>query len=141
MACALSWLDSYCFLGQDGRVCSVSCCTWTPFTCSPLGFRYSTSLLAIGANRLARRPMAKTTDERREAAPRCFVDEWVVLLSRLRYFPLTTSSNECLVATNLRKQMIPQIENFLRVLDREQIYNSRGTSLPILNSTFFCQIV
>ena len=40
-----------------------------------LGFRYSTSLLAISANRLARRPPAKTTDGRREAAPRCFVDE------------------------------------------------------------------
>ena len=49
-----------------------------------LGFRYSTSLLAISANRLARRPLAKTTDGRREAAPRCFVDEGGVLLSDLR---------------------------------------------------------
>ena len=40
-----------------------------------LGVRYSTSLLAITANRLARRPPAKTTDGRREAAPRFFVDE------------------------------------------------------------------
>ena len=47
-------------------------------------FRYSTSLLAISANRLARRPPAKTTDGRREAAPRCFVDEGGVLLSDLR---------------------------------------------------------
>ena len=49
-----------------------------------LGVRYSTSLLAISANRLARRPPAKTTDGRREAAPRCFVDEGGVLLSDLR---------------------------------------------------------
>ena len=40
-----------------------------------LGVRYSTSLLVISTNRLARRPPAKTTDGRREAAPRCFVDE------------------------------------------------------------------
>ena len=49
-----------------------------------LGFRYSTSLLAISANRLVRPPPAKTTDGRREAAPRCFVDEGAVLLSDLR---------------------------------------------------------
>ena len=50
-----------------------------------LGFRYSTSLLAVSANRLARRPPpAKTTDGRREAAPRCFVDEGSVLLKQLR---------------------------------------------------------
>ena len=49
-----------------------------------LGFRYSTSLLAISANRLARSPTAQTTDGRREAAPRCFVDEGGVLLSDLR---------------------------------------------------------
>ena len=39
------------------------------------------SKLAISANRLARRPPAKTTDGRYEAAPRCFVDEGGVLLS------------------------------------------------------------
>ena len=39
-----------------------------------LGFRYSTSLLATSANRLAGRPLAKTTDGRREVAPRCFID-------------------------------------------------------------------
>ena len=53
-------------------------------THAALGFRYSTSLLAISANRLARRPPAKTTDGRREAAPSCFVDEGGVLLSDLR---------------------------------------------------------
>ena len=53
-------------------------------TRSILGFRYSTSLLAISANRLAERPPSKTTDGRREAAPRCFVDEGGVLLSDLR---------------------------------------------------------
>ena len=55
-----------------------------PVENSTLGVRYSTSLLAISANRLARRPLAKTTDGRREAAPRCFVDEGGVLLSDLR---------------------------------------------------------
>ena len=55
-----------------------------PIKANVLGFRYSTSLLAISANRLARRPLAKTTDGRREAAPRCFVDEGGVLLSDLR---------------------------------------------------------
>ena len=48
------------------------------------GFRYSTSLLANSANRLAIRLLAKTTDGRREAASRCFVDEGGVLLSDLR---------------------------------------------------------
>ena len=49
-----------------------------------LGFRYSKSLLAISANRLARHHPAKTTDGHREAAPRCFVDEGGVLLSDFR---------------------------------------------------------
>ena len=49
-----------------------------------LGFRYSTSVLAISANRLSRRPPAKTTHGPRQAAPRCFVDEGGVLLSDLR---------------------------------------------------------
>ena len=49
-----------------------------------LGCRYSTSLSAIRANRLAKRPPAKTTDGRREAAPRYFVDEGGVSLSDLR---------------------------------------------------------
>ena len=49
-----------------------------------LGVRYSTSGLAISANRLAIRPPAKTADGAREARPRCFVDEGVVLLSDLR---------------------------------------------------------
>ena len=40
-----------------------------------LGFRYSKSSLASSANRLARCPTEQTTDGRREAAPRCFVDE------------------------------------------------------------------
>ena len=69
----------------------------------PLGVRYSTSLLASSANRLARRPLAKTTDGRREAAARCFVDEGGVLLSDLRLLPITTSSNERL-ATARRPQ-------------------------------------
>ena len=66
---------------------------------SLLGVRYSTSLLlvAITANRLARRALAKTTDGRREAAPLCFVDEGGVVLSDLRYLLVTTSSNERLV--------------------------------------------
>ncbi len=49
-----------------------------------LGVRYSTSCLAISANRLEIRPLAKARDGRREAAPTCFVDEGVVLLSDLR---------------------------------------------------------
>ena len=49
-----------------------------------LGVRYTTSGLAISANRLAIRPPAKTADGAREARPRCFVDEGVVLLSDLR---------------------------------------------------------
>ena len=48
-----------------------------------LGFRYSTSSLASSANCLARRPLAKSTDGRREAALRCFVDEGAVPLSKL----------------------------------------------------------
>ena len=49
-----------------------------------LSVRYSTACLAISADRLARRPPAKTRDGRREAAPPCFVDEGGVLLSDLR---------------------------------------------------------
>ena len=49
-----------------------------------LGVSYSTSALEIMANRLAIRPLAKTRDGRREAAPPCFVDEGVVLLIDLR---------------------------------------------------------
>ena len=60
-----------------------------------LGFRYSTSSSGISANRLARRPPAKTMDGRREAAPRCFVDETAVLLSDSGCLQMTTSSNEC----------------------------------------------
>ena len=45
-----------------------------------LGVRYSTSGLAISANRSAIRPPAKTAGGAREARPRCFVDEGVVLL-------------------------------------------------------------
>ena len=45
---------------------------------------YTTAVLDNSANRLARRPRARTTDARLEAGPRCFTDEWGVLLSDLR---------------------------------------------------------
>ena len=57
----------------------------TRFDVILLGFRYSSSFLAISANRLAIRPPAKTRGWRRakRGAP-LFVDEGGVLLSGLR---------------------------------------------------------
>ena len=45
------------------------------------GVRYSTSCLASSGNRLARRPQANTTGERREAAAPFFLDAGGLLLS------------------------------------------------------------
>ena len=69
-----------------------------------LGVRYSTSDLAINANRLAIRPPAKRAGGEREARPRCFVDDGGALLIDLRYLLSPTSSNERLVNINTEKR-------------------------------------
>ena len=81
----------------------------------------STLGLAISANRLARRPRAKTRDGRREAAPTlCFVGEGGVLLSDLRQ----------LLSAKLRKpsKNSKELAGLVAKVELEPLYRRRDDS-------------